>query len=124
LNIVTREQLIYAATSTEVFPKKSDVAFVIGNGPSLRRYSADLYRLYKQKSPIVFAVNRIFLTSIKIPTHYYLALDKTMWARELDKIHRLKSLRYFVPKRYCDIAQVARKKVFSYANEWCYFAKT
>ena len=124
MNVVARDELLYAAANSAlIFPKKSDVAIIIGNGPSLRRYNVELYKLYKQTNPIVFGVNRVFLTSVKVPIHYYVALDKTTWKRELQQIHRLKSLRYFTVEKYIDSAQVARLKTFRYSpDSWVHFA--
>lgn len=92
---------------SEIFPKVSEIAIVIGNGTSVKKYK-DEFKSLKKQAPIVFGVNRIFFPAYEdfFPIDYYLALDRTCWHNHSKDLQVLKCLRYFVYVRYNQVAQV------------------
>lgn len=109
----------------EIFPKRSQTAIVLGNGPSLLRFSDKFHSIIERDDVIVFGVNRIFKEANKIyrPVHYYFAQDRTCYAQYWQKIREMKPVRAFIYKRYHQVARVPRLVTFD-LNPNPYFFST
>lgn len=90
----------------DVFPKRSRIAIILGNGPSLTdpsvNYALEFQKILAEKNPVVFGVNRIFKDDYTLyrPVHYYYAVDRTCWRQYDSEITKLKPLRCFIYHRY------------------------
>lgn len=80
----------------KVFPRRKEIALVLGNGPSLPCYQKQIESL--SPNAILFGVNRIFLFDVRID--YFVALDKFVWKHDFDSIWNLHCKTYFSVKRY------------------------
>lgn len=107
----------------EVFPKRSEVAIVLGNGPSLtgteKDFAADFEGIIVAKDPVVIGVNRIFKPDYNRfrPVHYYIALDRRCPQEYWAELRELRCLRYFIYERY-QIARIPRICTFGTNSDY------
>lgn len=99
----------------DVFPKLSETAVILGNGPSMPRFTGEFQDIMAKNSPVVFGVNRIFKDEYGDfrPVDYYLAIDKTCWRYDAAEIRGLNCSRYFMYQRYHQVAEIPRLVLFS-----------
>ena len=108
INTIPKEDL--------VFPRTSDAAVVLGNGPSIIRYMSDIEWKYSSGA-VTFGVNRIFMLNLMVPINYYVAPDRDLWIQEIKAIHKLHCQRYFVPECFRKWADINRLMTFGYHDE-------
>jgi len=103
--------ILHKSLIDNIFPLKSTVAVILGNGNSLisSLFNVDFHFLQKNRSPVIFGVNRIFhsVYSDFKPVHYYLALDRTCWHNHSNEIRGMKCLKYFILDKFVRAADIS-----------------
>lgn len=110
----------------DVFPKKSKTAIVLGNGPSIVRFSNDFGRERDNNDAVIIGVNRIFVNTYLFfrPIHYYIAIDRTCWREDRNALKALKCERYFMYERFHQAANYPRMCFFDLNSDPWHVAKT
>ncbi|MFH0814324.1 MAG: 6-hydroxymethylpterin diphosphokinase MptE-like protein [Pseudomonadota bacterium] len=88
-------------TLDKAFPKRSETAIILGNGPTVLETLQDAVKLQKEKNAVVFGVNRVYmLPKDVIPFHYFCAVDNSLWEQFSKEILGMKCLAYFIREKY------------------------